>query len=95
MSQSTLVDVCLGRLSIGVLGPVSHQPQWVRFPTPALKKLQFKIRESSAILYYIQCINSRASTGSGTGPFTGPGLRFIKISGIRVLSGPGLQYRLH
>ena len=45
----------------------------------------------SAVLYN----QSRASTGPGTRPCTGPGLGFIKISGIRVLTGPGRQYRLH
>ena len=34
-------------------------------------------------------------TGPGTGPCTGPGWGFIKMLGIQVLTGPGLQYRLH
>ena len=37
----------------------------------------------------------RASTGPGTGPETGPGRGIKKNSGLRVLTGPGLQYIRH
>ena len=49
-----------------------------------------QVYEMYSFQLFAVVLYTRASTGPGTGPCTGPGLGFIKISGIQVLTGPGL-----
>ena len=42
-------------------------------------------------IHFPHILPTRASTGPGTGPLSGPGRAFQKKSGIRVLTGPGPQ----
>ena len=55
----------------------------MRFESQTRKKLGFRTRSLM--------VRGRAFPGPGTGPLSGPGRGFQKISGLRLLTGPGLH----